>query len=422
MFATQPIGSIGQEAREVGGKTAGRFYQPELDALRFLAFMLVFSRHVIARFGLAKRHQGVPGSAPAAIVSAANHASSTASYHLSPAWEIAQSLTQFCDFGVCLFFFLSSFLITRLLLIERGSTGTVAIGEFYLRRTLRIWPLYFFFLAFAVLLSIWIPAVHGGWGRVISSVFFVANWPIVFHGWAGSPIEPLWSVSVEEQFYLIWPGFARLGRKSMLGISLLLMVLAVGTLIYLGHRPGTLTTAVWPNSLVQSLFFAGGALTATLGAPETRRSGPWQRLGLLLGGFACWLVASGACHVVRNASPGPLSLVLGYLFILLGTLFIFLAFAGADPAVFPQPVLYLGKISYGLYVFHVLCLALTHKVLSMALRDTKLGTVELAVFHLVSASLALGLTALCATASYRLLEAPFLRLKKRFTVICSRPT
>src|SRR5260370_17676757 len=88
------------------------------------------------------------------------------------------------------------------------------------------------------------------------------------------------------------------------------------------------------------------------------------------GGFACWLGASGACHVVRNTSPGALSLVLGYLFILLGTLLIFLAFAGVDPAVFPRQVLYLGKISYGLYVFHVLCLALTHKVLSMPVPDT----------------------------------------------------
>ncbi len=419
MSVTQPISSVGKNTRATDNRTASRFYQPELDALRFLAFTLVFCRHVIAGFGLAKQHLAT-GSAPAATIPSAGTMPS-ASYHLSPMWEIAQSLAQCCDFGVCLFFFLSSFLITRLLLIERYATGTVAIRDFYLRRTLRIWPLYFFILAFIVLLSHWIPSFHGGWSRVLASIFFVANWPIVLHGWAGTPIEPLWSVSTEEQFYLIWPGFARLGKKSVVVISLVLALVPMATLIYFGHRPGTLNTDIWPNSLIQSLFFAGGALTAAFSAPEARRSGPWQRLALLFSGFACWLIASGVCHVVRTISPGPISLVLGYLLILAGTFLIFLSFAGATPTIFPRQVLYLGKISYGLYIFHVLCLMLMHKALSTILPETGLSSPKLAILHLVSAVFALALTVLFATASYRLLETPFLKLKKRFTVVRSRP-
>jgi peptidoglycan/LPS O-acetylase OafA/YrhL len=421
MYVTQPLDLKGKGQPAASNNSVARFYQPELDALRFLAFTLVFCRHVISRFGLARQHQVASASPAVAIAPPAGHAPPAALHHLSPLWELLQSLAQFCDFGVCLFFFLSSFLITRLLQIERASTGTVAIRDFYLRRTLRIWPLYFVFLAFAVLLSFWIPSFRDGWIRVLAGVFFVGNWPIVLHGWIGTPFEPLWSVSVEEQFYLLWPTLARLGRASIVSMSLVLILGAIGTLVHLGHRPGTHNTAIWPNSLVQSLFFAGGALTAAFGAPETRRSGTWRRLGLLLGGFICWLIASGVCHVVRDISPGPLSLVSGYSLILVGTLLIFLSFAGANPAVFPKQVLYLGKISYGLYVFHVLCLAVAHKMLSAVLPKAVNGSANLVVMHLASAFLALVLTILCAAASYRFIEAPFLKLKKRFTVVRSRP-
>ena len=117
-----------------------RFYRPELDALRFLAFMLVFCRHVISAFGLAKKHQAIPGAPMPGAASVAAKVP-LATYHLPAVWEVVQGLAQACDFGVCLFFFLSSFLITRLLLIERDSTGRVAIKDFYIRRALRIWPL-----------------------------------------------------------------------------------------------------------------------------------------------------------------------------------------------------------------------------------------------------------------------------------------
>jgi peptidoglycan/LPS O-acetylase OafA/YrhL len=399
---------------------ANRFYQPELDALRFLAFLLVFCRHVISAFGLVKKHQSISNAPmPGSISSAAiiPHAS----YHLSPAWEFVQGVAQSCDFGVCLFFFLSSFLITRLLLIERESTGKVAIVDFYIRRTLRIWPLYFFFLAFVTLLSAWIPSIRSTESRIVASIFFIANWPIVLHGFAGTPIEPLWSISVEEQFYLIWPGFARFGKKGIVLVSVLLTIVPICTLIYLGQRHETVNSDLWPNSLVQCLFFAGGALTAVFDRPENRKWGWFKRLFVLLGGFACWMFASGVCHVVRTESPGPISLVAGYLLVLLGTFFIFTAFAGAPFSIFPKAILYLGKISYGLYVFHVLCLALTMKVMFALFARGTPSASTLYIVIIAAALLALGGTMLCAMASYHFLEKPFLRLKKRFTLVRSRP-
>ena len=400
---------------------SSRFYRPELDALRFLAFMLVFCRHVISAFGLVKKHQVIPGAPmPGSVSVAAKIPLPT--YHVPPAWEVIQSLAQACDFGVCLFFFLSSFLITRLLLIERESTAKVAVKDFYIRRALRIWPLYFAFLGLVTLLSVWVPSIRSTESRILAGIFFIANWPIVLHGFAGTPIEPLWSISVEEQFYLVWPGFARLGRRGVIAVSILLAVVPVCTLIYFGQHNGTINSNLWPNSAVQCLFFAGGALTAVFGTPENLDWSLPRRAVTLLGGVACWFVASGACHVVRADSPGAFKLVTGYLLVVLGTFLIFTAFAGSPSSIFPKAILYLGKISYGLYVFHVLSLALTMKVMfALFVQGRTLSTPALTGVIISAAAIALAVTIFCAMASYHFLEKPFLRLKKRFTLVRSRP-
>src|ERR1700748_1439510 len=91
-----------------------RIYRPELDVLRFVAFLLVFFFHVT----------------PAATG------------HHSLVGQVLLSLRDCGAFGVCIFFVLSSFLITELLIREKDATGSVHFKAFYLRRILRIWPLY----------------------------------------------------------------------------------------------------------------------------------------------------------------------------------------------------------------------------------------------------------------------------------------
>lgn len=99
-----------------------RFYRPELDAVRFFAFFSVFLFHAsnfATRFTTAQEALGYSGK-----------------------------------FGVCLFFVLSSYLIAELLIRERDQTGTVHIGSFYMRRILRIWPLYFGFIALCIVIGL----------------------------------------------------------------------------------------------------------------------------------------------------------------------------------------------------------------------------------------------------------------------------
>ena len=396
-----------------------RFYAPELDALRLVAFLLVFVRHVASSYGSARgaRAEQLAGVA-APVVDRAGHAVVPA---MTSGLSVVQSLFQSFDFGVCLFFFLSAFLITRLLLIEKSRTGTIAIRDFYVRRSLRIWPLYFFFLALIPALSLVFPILHVTLGRELASLFFVSNWAAVLHGWACQSVQPLWSVSVEEQFYLVWPVCARNGRKAIVAISAVCVLASVGTLVYLGVRGGAEVTSSWPNTLVQSIFFAGGALTAVYSRPEERDLGLFTRLGIAAAGAVCWVVASVGLHTVRTISPGPVEMVVGYLLMLAGTFLIFTSVAGWNARTIPAWMVQLGKMSYGLYVFHVACLLLTVHLGEQMMARMHFGGQSVLLAVGLSSLLGLILTVTCALLSYNLLELPFLKLKKRFTLIPSRP-
>ena len=121
------------EAPPVEVRAGRRFYQPELDGLRFYAFLGVFIYHTLPSQALFYRRLHLP---------------------LPELWAaIAKSGAS----GVDLFFALSAFLITSLLLRERQETGNISLRLFYLRRILRIWPLYFAVLALGIVLAHTIP-------------------------------------------------------------------------------------------------------------------------------------------------------------------------------------------------------------------------------------------------------------------------
>jgi peptidoglycan/LPS O-acetylase OafA/YrhL len=116
--------------------------------------------------------------------------------------------------GVDLFFTLSAFLITVLLLRERRQTGGISLRLFYIRRILRIWPLYFFVLAVSVVLAHTIPGQSLPWYYAVPYLLFVGNWINVAFGHLLSVCAPLWTVSIEEQFYLVWPVLMKMwGRR-----------------------------------------------------------------------------------------------------------------------------------------------------------------------------------------------------------------
>src|SRR6516165_12815598 len=167
-------------------------------------------------------------------------------------------------FGVSLFFVLSSYLITELLLREKDLIRTLDVRSFYIRRMLRIWPLYFAFLALAVVLQWIAPGQHVTWRAGLWFSLLAGNWFIVFHGFPSSVIFPLWSVSIEEQFYITWPTVVR--RVSEFGMLIIaggLLVIATASRVYLGmHHSGE--NDVWCNTFVQLDPIAIGIVMAVL--------------------------------------------------------------------------------------------------------------------------------------------------------------
>jgi len=351
------------------------FYRPELDALRFFAFFAVFVAHT-----LPPEMEGYAAH-PAPRMAA----------------ELIRSALAAGKFGVPLFFLLSAFLITSLLLREKEQTGTLEVRSFYLRRILRIWPLYFFFLAIAAAIPLPNPTKF-----FIGALFLSGNWVIVAYGPVSTVAMHLWSVSVEEQFYLLWPLAARkFSRQGMAYLAIGLIAVANVAHLLLCHSANW---KIWFNTFAHLDSIAFGILCGLfISKPLDLKL--W-RVPLFLLGLALWIT----CGHFRHAG-GPLYVTLGYPGIALGALLLFLSVYGIP---LKEGILsYLGKISYGLYVWHGLVLAtLWHYVFK-----GKITALSFALHVISSLLLTIGIAAL----SYRFLEAPFLRMKKRFTWIESRP-
>lgn len=324
-----------------------------------------------------------------------------------------------CTSGLQIFFFLSSYLITELLLREKERTQTINVKSFFVRRILRIWPLYFFAIGMCVILS----RATARFGGVPSSAiaYFLllgGNWWIAQHGWLASFIGPLWSISLEEQYYLLWPFVGRAGYKRGLWlVSSIALVTAYLALIYLGrvHAP---RSAVWANSFVEFQFFSLGAMTALLlhGRDFVVASG--TRVIFLIMGVAL-IAAAWRLHITNEFLGQVRFLLAGYFCLAVGVVFIFLVFYGLTVPRWCGPLLFFGKISYGLYVFHYLALGMGEVV------QAKMEVLSKhALPHLPSETLrllfSLLLCMLLASISHRFLEKPFLRLKDRFALVKTR--
>ena len=377
-----------------------RFYLPELDTLRFFAFLSVFVGHVGLIYELPIILQFI-GSR-----------------------QLSRTLVFMGGYGVDLFFALSAYLLTRLFLRERTATGGIDVRSFYVRRILRIWPLYFFFVALIACLGFFSPrffAVEPAY--LLSLVMFVANFfPMMAGPFPARGLSILWSVSVEEQFYLLWPQVIR-RATTMRAARLCALAMFTASTLALGvpRISGHQMPDVSGNTFFRLHSFAVGILIGTIPHSGLARMRLASRLLLTAGGLTLWFLAAQYSEIPFPKSA--LQMMLGYPAIALGAGAFLLAALGtsaAHPRVAANRALvYLGRISYGLYVYHVFAMYLALLFIHFWLQSvaTRWPGLVLPIF----ASLSGALTVWFAMVSYQWLESPFLRLKDRFTLVPSRP-
>ena len=367
---------------------APSFYRPELDSLRFFAFLMVFMSH---------SHRFVPAT------------------FFSPrmAWAIGVTLGT-GSWGVDLFFVLSAYLITELLRREKEATGKVHIGSFYARRVLRIWPLYFLAIGIGYLAQFVWTSQHLPTNYIVCFLLLGGNWICALHGIPHTVIGPLWSVSIEEQFYLSWPWVVRnLNLRWIRNLALLLLIVPTIARLYLGlHNYPPIM--FWCNTFARLDPILAGILLSLGLRGRTFKLSYGTRVFLFIISSVCLVLANKTFRLERLETTTLRNAVLGYPLAALLVSAMFVSVLGAPQAGIRWTSLpflrYLGRISYGLYVFHRLCYVIA---------ESAFGSTRGLAHYFVIVLTAFGLTLILAATSYRFFERPFLRLKERFTYVLS---
>jgi peptidoglycan/LPS O-acetylase OafA/YrhL len=404
---------------------SGRVYYPELDGLRFFAFLAVYIFH-----------RGVPqfeGWMNACWRGA--HSWAPRLFPISLPLRFGYNTLSNGWIGVQLFFVLSGFLIARLLLREESRNGHVDIKAFWIRRILRIWPLYY-----CAMLIGWValPLTHG-WSlrdpaylaavskHLLPFCLFLGNWSVAFHGPPPyDELSILWTVGVEEQFYIAAPLlFVLVPKRFRMPLVISLMGFAIWRRVGFARQIDHGITAVHfqYSTLTQLDTLLAGVLLALILDGGRGKSAPRWLLGSLQAISLIGIVALATRpHLAKpyamESGPRNPWLVTGEFVAIWATFALLIATLSLNDGIVRRFlahrwIRWLGKVSYGLYMYHILAIRLGQELFG---RLPWFANKELwqTIF-------AFALNVAMAAVSYQLLERPFLRLKDRWTKVPSRP-
>jgi peptidoglycan/LPS O-acetylase OafA/YrhL len=367
-----------------------RIFFPNLDGLRFFSFLIVFFSHAFHTDKADIKEEG---------------------------WYEYFKGKIFLDgdLGVSFFFVLSGFLITYLLLKEKEYTGKINVINFYIRRILRIWPLYYFCVFFGFVIF---PLLKKMMGQVPNETsdpvlcsIFLNNFDRIINGPPDSHVlSVLWSVAIEEQFYLLWPVlFFLIPTRFYKYIFFVIIALSV---------------------FYRATNLAGNVDTHTLGVISD----------MAIGGLGAYLSINSQRFVKAIEQCSPFLHLIPYLAVIIFILFKYELFSGAFMLVIKRIVTCsffiwiileqnfsnrsffkvsklktisnLGKYTYGLYCLHTIAGLSTIVILSQLGWDKyswQLWFIQLPMF--------MGLSILFSYISYHYFEKRFLKLKERFAYI-----
>jgi peptidoglycan/LPS O-acetylase OafA/YrhL len=360
-----------------------RIYFPELDGLRFFAFLLVFIHH-----------QDLFLSIP-----------------------LFSALKAYGWVGVDLFFALSAFLFTKLLIAEYGRTRSINFKKFYLRRVFRIWPLYFIFIGISILIFLFIR--HNTISnyiiiRIVGLFAFSDNIMTAIYGYHSIPYSVhLWTIAYEEQFYIFIPIIILFlvrssSRTKKLSFILVFVFFSLIRLVFITEKIHHPVIWVLPITHFESIIFG---MVIGFGGFDflLKRIKP-----LLLGLFGVLFFVL-LCFL-PNVGNISYWLVLTYSFVGISTTLVLFAVSNSNllkKVLSGKLFVFLGKRSYGLYVYHLLGNGVA-AYLVQKLQFIPSGS-------LASFLYSLALTIILSIISYKIIETPFLKLKRRFEVVISRP-
>ncbi|GAB4093971.1 acyltransferase family protein [Flaviaesturariibacter terrae] len=373
-------------------------YFPNLDGLRYFCFLSVFLFH-----SFSNSNPQITGDSR---------------YIMLRRFLINGSV------GVNFFFVLSGFLITYLLLTEKKETGRIHVGAFYVRRVLRIWPLYFFCVFFGFVLF---PMFKAYFGQVPSEpanswfyVTFLANFDFIAHRPDASVLAILWSVAVEEQFYLFWPllmAFVPARFQLHLFGAVLALSLAFRAFI-LSHGYDNDINSVQLNINTLAIIgdFAIGGAAAWLAFTKRgfmARFAEMPRAAIAAIYAAVIVILLFRMEIFQTSTFGWMvdRMVLSTVFALVIIEQCFAKNSLFKLSRFPR-ISKLGTFTYGLYCLHLISILIVHTLLQRArLTDSFYP------FILLEGIGSLALVMIMAYLSYNYFEKPFLKLKSKFALI-----
>jgi len=367
-----------------------QLYFPLLDTTRFIAFIPVFLTHCFITSNPAIENSN---------------------------WF--QQITHFLDFGLLgldYFFVLSSFLITRLIIDERQQFKTFSFKLFFIRRSLRIWPLYFLMVAIGFI-SLYAGLINTPLPSLIHFVSFTLNLYIAEHGYNFLFfLVFLWSISVEEQFYIFWGIILNTASKINARYFQYCIPVTASLLIALSlwyryaHSDDELKLYFHTFSVTAN--FGIGILLAYLSAYSNWFIPLFKKMSYKLIAFLFIILLLSVCtYTIVFTNPFTILFERAYFSFLFALIIAVLCYSSIIPSLQKlfNPFDYLGKIALGLYFYHGIFLTIYGKLMLQFPIAEKAWQV-MALNPLIMLTLSI----LCASLSYNYFEKPILAFKNKF--------